>query len=818
MATDFPVDQAINPLLQALKAHGRAILEAPPGAGKSTRVPLALLDSEWGQRGKILMLEPRRVAARSVATFMASQRGEAVGQSVGYRTRTDTRVSARTRLEVVTEGVLTRMLLNDPELPGVSLVIFDEFHERSLNADLGLALILEASEAFRPDLGLLVMSATLDCGPLETLLQAPVVRSEGQSYPVSVAYAPVPARQDWRNHCAEQVMSLIGDAGVMLVFLPGQSDIRRVASQLNQRGCPVPVATLHGGLSLDKQQRVIALAASEPHLIVLTTNVAETSLTIEGVTHVVDSGFAREPVYDAARHRTRLVTRRISEANARQRSGRAGRLGPGHSLRLWGEADVLARYQLPEIQRVGLDRLVLDLARWGCREPQQMPWLDAPPQAAWDSAVERLQRGGALDDSGSLTARGAAIARLPVDPALALLLIAAKEAGLAEPAARLVAVLSERDILAGEGVDLRRRLEALENHPQRFATVLAEAKRLNAGNDQASQGWRDGMGGLLASVFALQISRRRSGSRGRYQMADGPGLFLHDNDSLQGTEWLLVMDTDGQPRDARIRLAWPLTDEEIESVLEQHGRWREHIGWDTEKQRVTGRRERVLGNLVLQSQTLASLDSEQQIAGLLAGIRSLGLAVLPWEAHWRQWQARIQRLSAIQPDAGWPDVSDAGLMASLEQWLAPYLAGMRSVADLKKLPLGAALSSLLSVDQQRHLKQWMPETVTIPTGRSVRLDYTGEHVVLAAKLQELFGLQALPPLAGGALAITAHLLTPAGRPAAITDNLARFWAENYAAVRKDLRGRYPKHPWPEDPLQAIPTAVTKKRQARNDAS
>ena len=326
------------------------------------------------------------------------------------------------------------------------------------------------------------------------------------------------------------------------------------------------------------------------------------------------------------------------------------------------------------------------------------------------------------------------------------------------------------------------------------------------------------MGGLLASVFALQISRRRSGSQGRYQMADGPGLFLHDNDSLQGTEWLLVMDTDGQPRDARIRLAWPLTDQEIESVLEQHGRWREHIGWDTEKQRVTGRRERVLGNLVLQSQTLESLDSEQQIAGLLAGIRSLGLAVLPWEAHWRQWQARIQRLSAIQPDAGWPDVSDAGLMACLEQWLAPYLAGMRSVADLKKLPLGAALSSLLSVDQQRHLKQWMPETVTIPTGRSVRLDYTGEHVVLAAKLQELFGLQALPPLAGGALAITAHLLTPAGRPAAITDNLARFWAENYAAVRKDLRGRYPKHPWPEDPLQAIPTAVTKKRQARNDAS
>ncbi|MEQ3723593.1 ATP-dependent helicase HrpB [Alcanivorax sp.] len=811
MAAFFPVDQAINPLLQALKAHGRAILEAPPGAGKSTRVPLALLDSDWGQRGTILMLEPRRVAARSVATFMASQRGEPVGQSVGYRTRTDTRVSGQTRLEVVTEGVLTRMLLKDPELPGVSLVIFDEFHERSLNADLGLALILEAGEAFRPDLGLLVMSATLDCGPLESLLQAPVVRSEGQSYPVSVTYAPVPARQDWRDYCAAQIMALSADAGVMLVFLPGQGDMRRVASQLHQRACRVPVATLHGGLSLDKQQQVLELAASEARLIVLTTNVAETSLTIEGVTHVVDSGFAREPIYDPARHRTRLVTRRISDANARQRSGRAGRLGPGYSLRLWGETDVLARYQLPEIQRVGLDRLVLDLARWGCREPQQMSWLDVPPQAAWDSAVKRLQRGGALDHSGSLTPRGEAIARLPVDPALAILLIAAKEAGLAESAARLVALLSERDILPGEGVDLRRRLEALENQPQRFGAVLAEAKRLIAGASQVSHDWRDAMGGLLASVFALQISRLRSGGRGRYQMAEGPGLFLHDSDSLQGTEWLLVMDTDGQPKDARIRLAWPLTEQEVESVLAQHGTWREQIGWDTEKQRVTGRRERVLGNLVLQSQTLASLSNEQQIAGLLAGIRSLGLAVLPWEESWRQWQARILRLSVLQPNAGWPDVSDAGLLSGLEQWLAPYLAGMRSVADLKKVPLGAALSGLLSMDQQRQLKQWMPETVMIPTGRSVRLDYTGEHVVLAAKLQELFGLQSLPPLAGGALAITAHLLTPAGRPAAITDNLARFWAENYAAVRKDLRGRYPKHPWPEDPLQARATGLTKRR-------
>ncbi len=811
MARVFPVDNAIEPLLKALKTDTRAILEAPPGAGKSTRVPLALLDSEWGASGKILMLEPRRVAARSVATFMASQRGEPVGRSVGYRTRTDTQVSAHTRLEVVTEGVLTRMLLNDPELPGVSLVIFDEFHERSLNADLGLALMLETCEVFRADLGLLVMSATLDCGPLQNLLGASVIRSEGQSYPVTVSYVPGSTRQDWRDHCAEQVMALVGTAGVMLVFLPGQGEMRRVANQLHQCGCTTPITSLHGGLSLDRQQQVLALAATEPRLIVLTTNVAETSLTIEGVTHVIDSGFAREPVYDPARHRSRLVTRRISEANARQRSGRAGRLGPGHSVRLWGEAEVLARYQLPEIQRVGLDRLVLDLARWGCREPQQMPWLDVPPQAAWDSAVQRLQSAGALDENGSLTSRGEAIAQLPVDPSLASLLIVAGEAGLAESAARLVALLSERDILPGEGVDLRRRLDALENQPQRFGAVLAEARRLKTNNGHPQQRWRDAMGTLLASVYPLQISRRRSGGRGRYQMADGPGLFLHDSDSLQGTEWLLVMDTDGQPKDARIRLAWPLTEAEVEAALEEHGVWREQVGWDAEKQRVSGRRERMLGNLVLQSQTLASLDSQQRITGLLAGIRQLGLAVLPWDESWRQWQARVVRLACVQPDGQWPDVSEAGLLSDLEQWLAPYLAGMRSAADLKKLPLGAALSSLLTLEQQRQLKQDMPESVLIPTGRSVRLDYTGEQVVLAAKLQELFGLKTLPALAGGALSITVHLLTPAGRPAAITDNLARFWTENYAAVRKDLRGRYPKHPWPENPLDAQATGLTKRR-------
>lgn len=804
------VDAILPDLSDALVNHGCALLEAAPGAGKSTRVPLSLLKAGWGSAGRILMLEPRRVAARSVASFMASQLGEPVGQTVGYRTRTDTRISAGTRLEVVTEGVLTRMALSDPELRGIALVIFDEFHERSLNADLGLALVREIREAFRPDLGLLVMSATLDCGPLVTMLDAPVIRSEGRSFPVNITYrAPLP-RQDWREHCVQQVCAVVDEARVILVFLPGRADIRRVAQGLSGAGLGLPVRELHGGLPLAQQQQVLDAAGNGESMIVLTTNVAETSLTIEGVTHVIDSGLAREPVYDPARHRSRLVTRRISEASARQRSGRAGRLGPGQCLRLWSESEIMASHQQPEIARVALDQLVLDLARWGCREPDQMCWLDTPPKPAWQSAVARLQDGGALDAQGGLTERGEAIARLGIEPALAMLVLMGKEVGLPVTSARLAALLTERDILSGQGVDLRSRLQALDSNPDRFGALLAEARRLLPGKVQDAQDWRSHLGKLLARVYPRQIARLRQTDGNRYQMVEGPGVQLPPGDSLIGSCWLLILDTDGQPRDARIRLAMPLEESDLAEVMATQAQWHEETGWDRQRQRVTGRREHRLGALVLQSQPMEVLTPEQQLQGLLDGLRMDGLALLPWSEGCRQWQARVTKLAKLD-DGDWPDVSDRALLENLESWLAPFLAGMRSQQDLQRLPLQDALNLLLSPEQKHYLQRNMPETITIPTGRQVRLDYTGDTVVLAVKLQELFGLRALPAIAGGKMAISAHLLTPAGRPAAITDNLERFWQENYGAVRKDLRGRYPKHPWPEDPLNAQATGATKRR-------
>lgn len=809
MTHPFPVDAVMASLFSTLSEHGGAILEAPTGAGKSTRVPLGLLETHWASKGRILMLEPRRVAARSVASFMASQRQEKPGETIGYRTRTDTRVSDNTRVEVVTEGVLTRMLLADPELNGISLVIFDEFHERSLQGDLGLALICETREAFREDLGLLVMSATLNCGPLMERLGLPLVKSEGRCYPVDVRYAPVPANQHWERHVASQIAAVEHQATVMLVFLPGQAAIRRVRQHLDSQQLSGSVRELHGGLSLDDQQQVLKQASEGRPLIILATNVAETSLTIDNVTHVIDSGLAREPVYDPGRHRSRLVTRRISEASARQRAGRAGRLGPGVCIRCWSAEEVLAQHPVPEICRVGLDQLVLDLARWGCLDPAQMQWLDAPPEAAWQSAVSRLTLMGALEKGGAITGFGLDIAKLGLEPSLAALVMSGHKAGLPKTAARVAALLSERDILQGQGVDLRTRLQALARQPQRYAHVLSEASRIVAGAGEYEEDWQGRLDRLLADAMPMQLAKKRNNQQHRYQMADGPGLALPQRDALEEEEWLLVLDTDGNPRDARIRLALPVSADTMAMLLSQRARNREIVAWDSERQRVTGRRLRCLGEIELESLPLSRLNPEQVSEALLDGIRQEGLELLPWTPRLRQWQARVMRLAQL--DEQWPDLSDECLLARLKQWLAPYLAGMRTAEDLKSLPLGSALAGLLDPSRQQLLDQLMPEAVTIPTGRQVALDYRGEHVVLAVKLQELFGMKALPVLAGGKLRITAHLLTPAGRPAAITDNLARFWSENYQAVRKDLRGRYPKHPWPEDPLTAQATAWTKKR-------
>lgn len=813
MSFRFPVDSVLPALLGAWHEQGGAILEAPTGAGKSTRVPLALLEAMEPSQGKILMLEPRRVAARAVASYMAAQRGEAVGGTIGYRTRLDTRVSRDTRLEVVTEGVLIRLLQNDPELAPINTVIFDEFHERSLNADLGLALIHEVRDALRADLRLVIMSATLDCGPLTEMLALPVIRSEGRSYPVAVSYRPPVKDADWRAHC----LSLVGQAvdataGVVLVFVPGAGDIHYLQQALARRHPDLPVHGLHGGLRGEEQQQVLAAVDKGQARVVLATNVAETSLTLAGVTLVLDSGLARQPVYDPGRHRTRLATRRISRASAQQRAGRAGRVAAGACWRLWPESEVIADHSDPEIRQTALDSLVLELARWGCRDPEQFLWLDAPPRQAWNQARLRLHQGGAVDRAGRITALGKRLTRLGIEPALGLLVLAGQDQGLAVTSARLAALLSERDILPRGGADSRSRLTLLEQQPQAHGALQATVRRLlRQGKQRDSTSWHAHLGALLAGVFPGQVARLRPGQTQRYQLADGPGLFLRADDALNGSPWLLVLDTDGRATDATIRLAYPLTEQDVHSAARKHGQWQQRIAWDAPRERVVARRQWCLGALILREEAITNPDSEQVQAGLLDGIRQQGLKGLPWTEELQQWQRRVQCLHRLDPQH-WPLVDTSALLASLETWLLPYLAGHKSLRDLQTLPLAQALQDLLTPAQQRTLAQQAPAALTVASGRRVALDYQHDGtVVLAVKLQELFGQNTLPKVAAGRVAITVHLLTPAGRPAAITDDLARFWQEGYDLVRKDLRGRYPKHPWPENPLAAEATGLTKKR-------
>ena len=786
----LPVDAVLPELCRCLEEQGGAVLEAPPGAGKSTRVPLALLDAPWRGDGRILVLEPRRVAARAVAGFMAHQLGEPVGRTVGYRTRLDTRVSAATRIEVVTEGVLTRMLSNDPALEGYAAVLFDEFHERSLQADLGLALVQEVRQALREDLRLLVMSATLDVGPLAEGLALPTVRSEGRVFPVEVSHAPPGRDQDVWDHCARQVEALAGE-GTVLVFLPGVGEIERLRERLS---VSMPVQVLHGRLAGDAQAAVLE-APSGPR-VVLATNVAETSVTIEGVTVVVDSGLERRPSYDPRRHRSRLVTRRISQANAEQRAGRAGRLGPGCCVRLWAREEVLARHIEPEIHQTGLESLVLDLARWGCRDPDQLFWLDPPPPGPWRAAVQRLRGLGALDGQDAITDLGRRLNDLPLAPELAALVVRGRDAGLAASAARVAVLLSERMPGLDRQVDLAERLRRFTARPGDWPLLQRALSRLNGDRKDGSA--PDGaLGPLLADTFPERIARRRDGEEDRYLLADGSGARLPSGSPLAGREWLVVLDTDGRPRDAVIRLAWALGPPEVPALLARHAEWRDQVAWDDKLQKVRAERRYGVGAITVESQPLPSPSPAQVEQGLLDGVR--------------QWRARAGWLHRLEPEH-WPAMDDDTLLADLETWLLPFLAGRRALRDLKTLPLLDALKLRLGPGQAGELTRRLPERVTVASGRAVTINYEAEGGPrLAVKLQECFGMESLPALAEGRLPLTAELLTPAGRPAAITADLAGFWRNGYGQVRKELRGRYPKHPWPEDPLAAPATGRTKAR-------
>jgi len=840
----LPVDACLPDLKAALagqREQGRnAVLQAAPGAGKTTRVPPALLGSDWLGDQRILMLEPRRLAARSAARFMAQQRGEQAGKTVGYRTRLDSQISGETRIEVVTEGVLTRLIQADPELSGYGLVIFDEFHERSLQADLGLALTLECQQALRPDLRIVVMSATLDMALVAELLgQAPVIQSDGRSFPVETRYLgkgqnpPVrgqlghlPGQQLPQQMAKACLQAIREESGSILAFLPGMGEIRRTAALLeSELPEEVQLAPLHGSLPPAEQDRAIQPAPAGRRKLVLSTDIAQTSLTIEGIRVVIDGGLNRRAAFDPNSGMSRLITGRLSQADAEQRRGRAGRLAPGVCYRLWSESEhaALAPFSPPEIQQADLAPLVLELAQWGCQDPNELRWLDPPPQAHWQQAQDLLQSLEALNAKARITEHGRAMRQLGLHPRLAHMAIRAQSEGLGPLAVRISALLSERDPLGPKaGADLETRLRALmagrlPSGPMRQLkqSIRQLERSLKLSNNRPDSEESSMAGRVLALAFPDRIARKRPGGRARYQLSNGRGAVLDEADPLGGEDWLVVAELDGQNREARIFLAAAISETELREALSHRIHSQTVTDWDEQREQVIAREETCLGALVLSERRLPDPGPEAVQAGLMAAIRRKGLDCLPWQDNSQQYLARLAWLHQLWPDQ-WPDVSDTALLDKLEDWLGPFVSNARRLADLKRIPLIDALRFRLPHAQQGEVDQLLPPRLTIPTGQSVRLDYRQDPSqasgpVLATKLQALFGMTETPMLANGRLPVVFHLLSPAGRPLAVTSDLASFWANAYPEVRKDMRGRYPKHPWPEDPLTAPPTQRTKRR-------
>jgi ATP-dependent helicase HrpB len=842
----LPIEATLPALRHALAAHSGVVLQAPTGAGKSTRVPLALLDEAWLSSQKIVMLEPRRLAARAVATRMAQTMGESVGTTVGYRTRLESRVSASTRIEVLTEGILTRWLQNDAALEGIGLVIFDEFHERSLNADLGLALCLDVQSTLREDLKLLVMSATLDGAAVATLLQnAPVVSSSGRSYPVEIRWAGVAPSQDAaRNvgfpqrieqHTANVTWrALHDDAGDVLVFLPGQSEIRRTQSLLQERGLPagVRVFPLYGELGAELQDEALRPSTKGERKVVLATNIAETSLTIEGVRIVVDSGVARRARFDPATGMSRLETARISRASADQRCGRAGRLEAGVCYRLWRESDhaTLPTHTPPEMIEADLAPLALELANWGARDPQSLRWLDVPPQATYAQARDLLKLLGAIDGQDLITPHGRELARLATHPRLAHMILRGRELGAQRTAIEIAALLGERDMLRFSGgernVDLRLRLDALrdsrsappssyvdEGARQRIKRSAEQLDRQlkSARNDSGNE---VETGRLLAFAYPDRIAQSR-GAGGRYLLSSGRGAQLPPAQSLAQCEYLVIADIDAGERDASIRLAAPITRAVLEADFKDLILERERVEWDSRERAVIAQRERWLSALRLEESRIDRPDPGHVLEALLRGIREIGLSRLPWskEANHLRQRIAFARAHDIREPNPWPDVSDAALLASLEHWLGPWLPGMSRADHLSKLDMHSILSSLIDWNLQQRLNTFAPTHLSVPSGSRIPIDYDGESPTVSVRLQEVFGLHVTPTVAEGRVPLTIELLSPARRPVQITQDLASFWARGYAEVKKDLNGRYPKHYWPDDPMTAEATARAKARKS-----
>ncbi len=824
LGQDLPVTEAIPGLKSALLAGRAAVLEAPPGAGKTTLVPLALKDEPWAQGKSILMLEPRRIAARASAHRMAELLGEQPGGTVGYRVRHESRVGPSTRIEVLTEALLTRRLQHDPELAGVALVIFDEFHERSLDADLALALALECQSALNPELRLLVMSATLDGGRVARLLgDAPVIRSEGRLFPVETVYAPPGETRDIGAPVAAAIRRALRETeGGILAFLPGEAEIRAAERHLGDLPPGPLVLPLYGNLAFDAQKAAIAPPPPGVRRIVLATSIAETSLTIPDIRVVVDSGLARGPRFDPSSGMTRLVTTRLALSSAEQRRGRAGRIAPGTCYRLWSEEShrALPAFSPPDIAVADLAPFALDLAAWGDSNPAAYALLDPPPAAAYAQALELLRELDALDAANRITPHGRAMNALGLHPRLAHMILRAKETGDGATAAALAGLLSERDVLRPgrdrPDADLRARLHAFESgDPRADRGALARARENARGwSRQASipRGEIDDSrtGALLAYAYPDRIARRR-GPRGSFRLANGRGALLPMEDALAGEDFLAVAAVDQGAENARIFLAAPLSRADIDAEFAAHIETIEDVVWDAKTQAVAARRITRLGALILDERKDEAASPESLRAAIIDGVRQSALALLPWTDDIRQLQARAALLRRLDgPDSDIADLADTALLESLEDWLAPFLDGVTRAGHLARLDLRAALVARLGWQAARRLDAEAPTHLTVPTGNSLTLDYTSGEPVLAVRLQEMFGEAATPAIARGRLPVTLHLLSPARRPVQVTKDLAGFWARSYADVKKDLKGRYPKHRWPDDPLAADPTARAKR--------
>jgi ATP-dependent helicase HrpB len=828
----LPIGAVLPELKAALARRGAAVLEAPPGAGKTTLVPLALLDAAWLGKQKIVMLEPRRLAARAAARRMAQMLGEEAGATIGYRTRLETKVSAKTRIEVITEGILARMLQHDAAIDGVGIVIFDEYHERSLDADLGLALTLETKRYLREELRLLVMSATLDGDRVAALIDAPRVTSEGRGFPVELRYRERPAPDRFEAGVAASVRDALDDeGGSILVFLPGGAEIRRVERLLGDLGRNIIVAPLYGDLPPGAQDAAISSAPQGQRKIVLATSIAETSLTIEGIRIVIDGGLARGPRFDPRTGMTQLVTTRVSQAAATQRSGRAGRLEPGIAYRLWPEREQpqLPPYAPPEIREADLAPLLLTLAASGNNDPAALSWLDPPPAPALAQARELLIGLDALDRDGRITKEGEAMAALPLHPRFAHMTLRAKTRGNGRLAATIAALLMERDILRTpprqRDADLRLRVDLLTERgaaralpPESFVdrggidrarqSVRQIARQLDLGNGESIDA--NETGSLLALAYPDRIAQSR-GTLGQFRLAHGGGAELSASDPLAKEEFLAVAELDGDRKSARIFLAAPLSREAIEEDFADQIATADSIEWDAQSEAVIAQRRRTLNALVLEERMLRDPPSERVIAALIVGIRSLGLGTLPWTREAESLRHRIQFLRRIEGDT-WPDLSDAALLDTLEDWLAPYLAGITRRSQFGNIDLLGALSAKLDYAQRKALDAAAPSHITVPSGSSISIDYgDGDVPVLAVKLQEMFGATSTPTVAHGKVPLLIHLLSPAGRPLQVTRDLAGFWTNSYPPIRGEMRGRYPKHPWPDDPLTAPPTARAKRR-------